>query len=661
MRAKITRGSHMPGLIRYLVGPGKFNEHTNPHVVAGSGTLARFALPSADGTTRILNRDDARVIAAELDEPHDVHGVKVAWTDPKKKKAAEDRIKKGELLPGMTPKEQKAWVRAQSRLPDAYVWQCSLNLRADELPPGDDAWSKIVTDFMREMGFDTERDAAVNWVAIHHGTSKNGNDHIHIAADLVRADGSIVDLFWERDKSDPRKKIGDGPRSHRVVQELERKHGLQIDRDEGAGTPSYHHAEVKMAEELYGREEPVRAELMRRVRAYSTAAGGEAAFVARLADDPQMLAFPRFEDGTVKGYSVALVPPGMSKAEAIASGKVVKQSGTNLGRDLSLGQLRRSWGESTSGMATARRRWRLVADNPDGAARAIAAENAPTDVDLPPVPGGPATSEERTGRARLPYARMGEDGETSRKSPRPATVPDSEDADQLLRARADLAGWTSYVRAIPTDDTEQIARAASMTSGVFAAWSITVEKEGPGPLAHASNTLARTASRKYTAARPIQRRRASPMNAAALLMLTSPNTDPAMAWTIVMMQLLEAVQALADAQEAAGNAAAARRLTALRAEQVGALEARLGHDGVPMPPEPHRPWRGDLSPTVGTDEHTATDDVRRAPAAAPTPVTPEEILHPAAAPMEAPRKPRTTLPYRRPDDERDRRGGGQER
>ncbi|KQU04475.1 hypothetical protein ASG56_14125 [Rhodococcus sp. Leaf7] len=35
MIPNITRGAKMTGLVSYLAGPGRSNEHENPHVVAG--------------------------------------------------------------------------------------------------------------------------------------------------------------------------------------------------------------------------------------------------------------------------------------------------------------------------------------------------------------------------------------------------------------------------------------------------------------------------------------------------------------------------------------------------------------------------------------------------------------------------------------------------
>ncbi|MBM4570415.1 hypothetical protein GS489_08660 [Rhodococcus hoagii] len=49
---------------------------------------------------------------------------------------------------------------------------------------------RIAQRFVEEMGFiDPDGAKSSRWVAIHHGQSKNGNDHIHIAVQMVREDG----------------------------------------------------------------------------------------------------------------------------------------------------------------------------------------------------------------------------------------------------------------------------------------------------------------------------------------------------------------------------------------------------------------------------------------------------------------------------------------
>nr|WP_242703300.1 relaxase/mobilization nuclease domain-containing protein [Paenarthrobacter ureafaciens] len=76
-------------------------------------------------------------------------------------------------------------------IPGGHVWHCSLSLRAEEGDLTDQKWADIAQDFMDEMGFtETSGRAPAQWVAIRHGHSKAGNDHIHIAASMVREDGT---------------------------------------------------------------------------------------------------------------------------------------------------------------------------------------------------------------------------------------------------------------------------------------------------------------------------------------------------------------------------------------------------------------------------------------------------------------------------------------
>ena len=62
---------------------------------------------------------------------------------------------------------------------------------AEEGDLTDAQWAEIAQDFMDEMGFtEASGRAPAQWVAIRHGHSKAGNDHIHIAASMVRKDGT---------------------------------------------------------------------------------------------------------------------------------------------------------------------------------------------------------------------------------------------------------------------------------------------------------------------------------------------------------------------------------------------------------------------------------------------------------------------------------------
>jgi hypothetical protein len=71
MIAKVTRGARMSGLMTYLVGPGKSNEHTEQHLVAGdSAVMTMYGYES-------LDKAAALEIAASLDAPRREFGVNV--------------------------------------------------------------------------------------------------------------------------------------------------------------------------------------------------------------------------------------------------------------------------------------------------------------------------------------------------------------------------------------------------------------------------------------------------------------------------------------------------------------------------------------------------------------------------------------------------------
>jgi len=35
------------------------------------------------------------------------------------------------------------------------------------------------------LGFNTDSAASVRWIAVHHGDSAGGNDHVHLVANLI--------------------------------------------------------------------------------------------------------------------------------------------------------------------------------------------------------------------------------------------------------------------------------------------------------------------------------------------------------------------------------------------------------------------------------------------------------------------------------------------
>ena len=180
------------------------------------------------------------------------------------------------------------------------------------------------------------------WVAVRHGLSKNGNDHIHIAASRVREDGTKVSIH------------NDFVRAQRVARELEQEHGLEPLEGEQTRTAArgYQRAEAELAGKR-GLPEPARATLEREVRAASMASGDEAEFVRRMRA-ADVLVRPRYASqrtDVVVGYSVALRPQRGSGEGPVWYG------GGRLARDLSLPALRQSWPDSPDAATAAVAEW----------------------------------------------------------------------------------------------------------------------------------------------------------------------------------------------------------------------------------------------------------------------------------------------------------------
>ena len=129
----------MEPLVRYLYGPGRSNEHTDPHVVAGWRHPAELEPPlRADG------RRDFRRLNGLLNQPRAALG---------------------------------QWGYARP------VWHCSLRSAPGDRLLSDDEWAGIAHDVMDRTGLARygEEDDAVRWIAVRHAA-----DHVHIVAMLAR-------------------------------------------------------------------------------------------------------------------------------------------------------------------------------------------------------------------------------------------------------------------------------------------------------------------------------------------------------------------------------------------------------------------------------------------------------------------------------------------
>ncbi|MCJ1702112.1 relaxase/mobilization nuclease domain-containing protein [Rathayibacter festucae] len=331
MIPNVTYGSQMGGLMSYLAGPGRSNEHTEQHLIAGDSAI--MALYGYE----VLDRAAALAIARDLDEPAELYGTKVMRSVKQF-----DRETGEPIVDSATGKQ--AVVKQ-----DAHVWHCSLSLSAEEGSLTDEKWGAIATDFVQRMGFagDDIGKANARWVAVRHGASKNGNDHIHIAVSLVREDGTKAHIPYDKRLS------------QKVCRELERDHGLTQLHPEGRelGERGVVPGAREAARSRSAVEPDVRR-LERSVRAAASSSVDEGEFVRRMRQEG-LLVRPRFAVGrsdVVQGYSVALRPE--------KDAPVRWHGGGTLARDLTLPRLREGWPDDPTKATEAAEEWRATSKNP---------------------------------------------------------------------------------------------------------------------------------------------------------------------------------------------------------------------------------------------------------------------------------------------------------
>jgi hypothetical protein len=273
MMPNVVRGGRMVGLMGYLVGPGRANEHTAPMVVSGDDRVLVEFQPG-----RELSVADGQRIGSILDAPRRAHGTEVkapvyGWDE-----ASQRKVKTGEKA--------------------GHVWHCSLSLAKGDREVSKDEWGQIAREFVERMGFiDPDGAKSSRWVAIHHGTSKAGNDHIHLAVQLVREDGTKANIHH------------DYRRAQQVCGELEKEHGLAVleSRQVARGLSGDKPAEVARAA-AEGYPQAPRPELRRRMRTALATAATPAQYLEHLGDLDVRVA-PSFVKGSttqVRGYKVAL-------------------------------------------------------------------------------------------------------------------------------------------------------------------------------------------------------------------------------------------------------------------------------------------------------------------------------------------------------------------
>lgn len=294
----LRRGNDIRGLVGYLMGPGRAEEHTNPRVIAaGEGIEVGKSLP--------LSPTEVGALGTQLQAP-------VALF--------------------------------QTEVSGGNVYHLTFSNPVGDRELSDAEWSGIATEAMDRLGFTTAGSgkAPCPWVAIHHGRSAEGNDHLHVAVMLVREDGGVAAVSF-----DHRKLQG-------LAKDFEARYGLSVVEGRGKDTvPGVTRSEAEAARRR-GRSEADRVTLSRQVRGAATASQDEAELVRRLRAQG-VLCRPRYGKGgqnEVVGYSVARRPVKGQAPIWFGGGKLAK--------DLVLPRLRERWEDSPGARGEAVAEWKAT-------------------------------------------------------------------------------------------------------------------------------------------------------------------------------------------------------------------------------------------------------------------------------------------------------------
>ncbi|MFE7318231.1 relaxase/mobilization nuclease domain-containing protein [Streptomyces sp. NPDC057555] len=241
----ISTGGRTHGLLAYLYGPGRRDEHTDPHLVASW-------MPE-------LAPDPGRDPAATL-------------------KQLTDRLD----LPVLAlPKHRR---------PARHVWHCPVRTAPGDRHLTDAEWAEVARRIVHATGIAEEGDdKACRWIAVRHA-----DDHVHLVATLVREDGRR-----------PRRHQ-DGIRAQAECRKIEAEFGLQI-LNEGDRTAAQRPTSAERSKaERAGRTEAPRETLRERVRQAVAGAASEEEFFRRLAEAGLRVDKRLAPSGDILGYKVAL-------------------------------------------------------------------------------------------------------------------------------------------------------------------------------------------------------------------------------------------------------------------------------------------------------------------------------------------------------------------
>lgn len=237
-------GSNTRGLLAYLYGPGRHDEHLDPHIVTG---FAMLGMPDPG------RNPDATLtqLAHHLDEP--VH------------------LRNSEFGKKITD----------------HVWHCPVRAAPEDRHLSDVEWADIAQRIVEAAGIAPPGDdLGCRWIAVRHA-----DDHIHILATTVREDGRRPKLH------------GSGIRVGDACRQIETDYGLrQLKEGDRTAGKRPTQAEMHKAQRL-GWDQTSREWLQDRIRAAIPHAGNAEELLAYLEADGIAIKPRRGPSGDLLGYA----------------------------------------------------------------------------------------------------------------------------------------------------------------------------------------------------------------------------------------------------------------------------------------------------------------------------------------------------------------------
>ncbi|MEE1786881.1 relaxase/mobilization nuclease domain-containing protein [Streptomyces sp. SP17BM10] len=251
-------GGNTRGLLAYLYGPGRHDEHLDPHIVASFSPLG-LRDPGRDQSATLTQ------LARILDEPVNLRNSSFG------KKVTD------------------------------HVWHCPVRAAPGDRYLSDAEWGEIARRIVHAAGIAPDRDPhGCRWIAVRHA-----DDHIHILATTVREDGRRPKLH------------GSGKRAQAEARKIEKELGLhQVPAGDRTGERRPTQAEMHKADRL-GWQQTSRDWLRDRVRDAIPHAADVEELLAYLQADGVEVKPRRLPSGDLQGYAVGRPGDTNAKGEQI--------------------------------------------------------------------------------------------------------------------------------------------------------------------------------------------------------------------------------------------------------------------------------------------------------------------------------------------------------